>query len=160
MYYLFIVLLSLFSFKKTKTDVMKPSYTSKVFTLQKATKIAWRSGAPNGEGGAGIDYEFTIHFTKTYNGYLKMLWVDKKYFALKQRNGEPIPTQIAAGTTITVYATEMTSYPPSGRIPVQKNTTDPPYPYKGVAMIEYEYKNKTYCIVVREWNEEKKVNGQ
>jgi hypothetical protein len=154
---LFIYLLLLLA-PKTKSDFVKPSYKNKFFTLVKSTKAKWVSGAPEGKGGAGIDYDFEINFTKDFDGYIKMIWVGNMYLDTKYRNTDSIKdyNHFKKGTNVTIYGSEIIR---SSYINNTKRTTDPPFKYDGVAMIEYVYKNKTYCYVVKNWSEEKKIDG-
>jgi hypothetical protein len=41
-----------------------------------------------------------------------------------------------------------------------KNHTDPPFPYKGEALIEYTVGKTTYYFVVKQTTELKKILGQ
>ncbi len=105
---LFIYLLLLIA-PKTKSDFVKPSYKSKFFTMVKSTKTKWVSGAPNGKGGAGIDYDFEINFTKNFDGYIKMIWVGNIYLDTKYRNTDSIKdyNHFKKGTNVTIYGSEI-----------------------------------------------------
>ena len=158
---LLLIYLLLLIAPKTKSDFVKPSYKSKFFSVVKSTKTKWQSGAPEGKGGAGIDYDFEINFTKDFDGFIKMIWVGNMYLDSKFRYPESIKdfNHFKKGQKIKVYGTEMTRMPNNPYFLSNKKKIDPPYKYDGVAMIEYVYNNKTYCYVVKNWTEEKKIDG-
>lgn len=157
---LFIYLLLLLA-PKTKSDFVKPSSKSKFFVVTKASKIKWQSGAPDGKGAAGIDYELEIKFTKDMEGYFKMMWIGDLYIDTKFRNPDKSLdyNHFKKGDIIKIYGTEMTRLPNNPYFLGQKNKTQPPFKYTGVAMLEYVINSKTYCYTIAAWNEEKTVNG-
>ena len=159
---LFFIYLLILLAPKTKSDFVKPSSKSKFFEIVKTSKVKWQSGAPGGEGGAaGIDYEVEIKFTKDFDGYFKMMWVGDLYLDTKFKNPDKVNdyNHFKKGEIVKIYGTEMTRIPNKPYFLGQKNKTQPPFKYEGVAMIEYVYNLKTYCYVIKAWNEEKRVDG-
>lgn len=161
MRYFYLVLVLFLLSAKTKSDYVKPSSKSKFFVLQTAKKVKWQSGAPEGKGGAGVDYELTLKFTKNYDGYFKMIWIANKYYAVKYKNQATIKdyNHFKKDQVITIYASEVVRSGADMYKQEGKNITDPPFQYDGVALLEYEYHGKTYSMVIKSWTEEKKVDG-
>lgn len=161
MRYLSLLLLLLFISAKTKSDFVKPSLKSKFFSVSKSSKIGWQSGMPGGRGGAGISYEFEIKMTKDFNGYFKMLWIGNKYYQIKFRNPEQIKdyNHFKKDDIIKIYAEEITSKNGMPFKSEEKNFTDPPFKYEGVALLEYSYGTKIYSVIIKSWTEKKQVDG-
>lgn len=128
----------------------KPSFKSAYFTLVRAEKIPWKSGAPDGKGGAGISYNVILTFKKDFVGYFNIIWIGRHYYTVKVMKNEAIPNlnSFKAGETITIQATEFTNYP-IGEKPLIKNNTDPPFEYTGAALLEYVSGSTTHCFTIK-----------
>ena len=148
----------------TLVSFAKVSSSSKYFTLISATKQSWVSGIAGGAGGAGINYYFTIKLKSTFSGFWGIAWVGNEYFPINTVNANPMKQSLTvAGDTLVLRVVKYTVQPknrPTDPDHAMKNHTDPPYPYKGAALIEYTVGKTSYYFVVKKVEELKKILGQ
>lgn len=141
------------------------SSKSAYFSLIKATKQEWISGAPGGKGGAGVNYLYYLLVKKSFSGYFSIVWVGNDFFssASTKLNAAVPDDNYRKNDTILVKAVRYTIMPsfnkPGMAAPIHNNT-DPPVPYKGASLLEYTIGTKTSYFVVKTLHKLEKVEGK
>ena len=142
------------------------SATAQSVKLINSTHQRWSGGVA---GRSGDRYGFTIEFSKYKQEPVPdTLWIGKKSFAIKIgennsfRNGNTKLTRSKNKITLEINEniTKNEYYNPNE--PPQEhelNTSQPPKPYKGVALLSYTYKgHRHYFEVSRIMNEAQAAN--
>lgn len=141
--YNLLIISCLFSFLSYSQD----------FELLSANYQKWSAGVP--DGGKGSVYFISVKVNKTSDKLkIEQLWVKDKYYDVKIFKGidKNLQSEFNKGDTINIIAAE-SDYPPEINGPKKEvKKQNPPYEYKGEALIGYKVKNKNKYFIVDKFN--------